>query len=105
MENKAKKLKTSIFWLLWGISLPLILFYSFTTLIEVGSVRSGNILSYLSPIIGVVVVFAQLAVAIYSYKQANQVLLPSKPYLTLVGGTIIVGLLWIGGCASMGPLY
>lgn len=106
MNSKSKSITFSqiIFWLLWGILLLIIPIYGFTFLFELEAARSNNALSYLSPIIGVVVFFAQLLVLVRSFQQGKKAMPLSKAYLTLLGGTVIVALIWAGGCASMGPL-
>ncbi len=95
-----------IFWILWMLGLLLFPFYIFTLFFEVNVVKEGNVLSHISPLIGVAVLIAQAVVMIFSFKQMKQMKqkLPlSKPYLTLLGGSIIIGFIWAGGCAMMGP--
>jgi uncharacterized membrane protein YhaH (DUF805 family) len=106
MTNKSQPISFSqiIFWILWSILLLVIPIYGFTFLFELEAVRSGNALSYLSPVIGVAVFLAQLLVIVRSFQQGKKVILISKAYLTLLGGTVIIGLIWAGDCASMGPL-
>ncbi len=97
------KFSRVIFWLLWGVLLLIVPVYGFTLLVEVSAVNSGNILSYISPIIGLLVLIAQITVFVLSYKQMKQGLPLSKPYLTFIGGSIVIGFVWAGGCAMMGP--
>jgi hypothetical protein len=69
-----------------------------------GAIKSDNIGSNISPIIGAAVFIAQITVMVISFKQMKKKLPLSKPYLTLLGGTIIIGFIWAGGCMIMGPI-
>ena len=104
--HKRTDIDNFFFWLLWVLVLILLPFYGFTFLFEVDTIKASNIASKISPIIGFAVFFAQLATSIISFKQRrSKTPLPSsKPYLTLLGSTIIIGLIWVGGCSMMGPL-
>ena len=108
-DNQQDQTETSVgkilFWLLWVLALVLFPFYGFTFFFEVGAVKSNNIGSQISPIIGAVVFIAQIAVMVISFKQMNTELPISKPYLTLLGGTIIILFIWFGGCVIMGPMH
>jgi uncharacterized membrane protein YhaH (DUF805 family) len=94
---------TVFFWILWVLGLVLLPFYAFTFFFEAGVVKEGNLGSQISPIVGLVVLLSQLAITVISFKQIRQKLPLSKPYLTLLGGSIIIGLVWAGGCSIMGP--
>lgn len=91
------------FWMLWVLGLVLLPFYAFTFAFEVDAVKEGNLGSQISPVVGLVVLLSQLAIAVISFKQMKQKLPLSKPYLTLFGGSIIIGLVWASGCSIMGP--
>ena len=92
-----------IFWILWMLGLLLFPIYGFTLFFEFGVVKEGNTLSYFSPVVGVVVLIAQTVVMFFSFMQMKLKLPLSGPYLTLLGGSIIIGFIWAGGCAMMGP--
>ena len=94
---------TVIFWLLWVAALVLLPLYGFTLAFDVNVMREGNLGSQISPVIGIAVFIAQIIVMVKSFKQKKQDLPLSKPYLTLLGGTIIIALMWVGGCSIMGP--
>ncbi len=94
---------TVFFWLLWILALALFPFYGFTFFFEASVVKEGNLGSQISPIIGAAVFVAQIIVMVKSFNQKKQNLPLSKPYLTLLGGSIIIGLIWAGGCSIMGP--
>jgi hypothetical protein len=83
----------------------LILFplYLFTLSLEIGAVRLETIGSVISPVIGGLVLIAQLIIQLKSFKQARQAMPLSEPFLTLIGGSILIGFIWAGGCAIMGP--
>jgi hypothetical protein len=92
------------FWLVWGALLFLVPFYAFTFFFEVDSAKSGNIPSIISPIMGGLVVIAELFVLVYSviiYKFGVPL---SKLYLVLLGGSALIAFVWLGGCLMMGPL-
>jgi len=91
------------FWLLWGILLILIPLYIFTFLFEIDAVKAVKIGSIISPVIGALVLIAQIIVVVRSFKQARQDISISEPYLTLIGGSILIAFIWAGGCAIMGP--
>jgi hypothetical protein len=91
------------FWLFWGILLLLIPIYGFTLVFELDKVKAGHTLSFLSPVVGLLVFFAQIFIFILSFKQMKNTHAVSRAYLILLGGTIIVGLIWAGGCSIMGP--
>ena len=94
---------TYFFWLLWILALALLPFYGLTFFFEAGVMKDDNLGSKISPVIGLLVLFAQLAITIISYRQKRSDAPLSRPYLTLLGGTIIIGLVWAGGCSIMGP--
>ncbi len=91
------------FWLLWAILLLIIPLYGFTLLFELGAVKQGLTFSYLSPVVGLFVFVAQIFLFIKSYRQMKQREPLSRAFLTLLGGTILVALIWAGGCTMMGP--
>ena len=91
------------FWFLWVLALVLFPFYAFTFLFEADVVKSNDIGSQISPIIGMAVLIAQGLIMVISFKQMKRNSPLSKPYLTLLGGTIIIGFIWAGGCSIMGP--
>ncbi len=93
-----------IFWLLWIAALLIIPLYGFFLVVELSTIKATHSLSYLSPVIGVAALIAQIVISTRSFQQAKQVNLLSKAYLTLLGGTLIVALISAGGCASMGSL-
>ena len=103
-EQQPSKFPQILFWLLWIALLIIIPFYGFTLLFELSAVHANDTLSYLSPVIGVSVFIAQVTVIIRSFLQARGGILLSKAYLTLLGGSLIIGLIWAGGCATMGNL-
>lgn len=103
-DQTEKSIGTIFFWILWVLAFVLFPFYLFTLLFEVEAIKEGNFGSQIAPIIGAGVLVAQVAVMIISFKQKKQKLPLSKPYLTLLGGTIIIGFIWAGGCAIMGPI-
>ena len=75
MNNKSDKPITFLpilFWLLWIISLLIIPIYGFTLLFKLSAVKSDNPLSYLSPVIGVIVFIAQSLILARSFQQARQ---------------------------------
>jgi hypothetical protein len=102
MESKIHFLRI-IFWILWVLLLVLIPLYLFTFSFEISAVKLEKIGSILSPIIGGLVLIAQFLVIIRSFKQARGNLPISEAFLTLLGGSILIGFFWQGGCAIMGP--
>ena len=92
-----------IFWILWVLAFVIFPFYAFTFAFEVDAIKEGNFESQLSPFIGAAVFIAQIIIMVISFKQKKRGLPLSKPYLTLLGGTILIGFIWAGGCAIMGP--
>ena len=92
-----------IFWIVWVFLLTLIPLYLFTFLIEIDAVNAIKIGSILSPVIGALVLIAQIIVFVRSFKQVRQDLPISMSYLTLIGGSILIVFIWAGGCAIMGP--
>ena len=90
------------FWIVWTILLLTVPFYIFTMWFEGAVVKHGQILTYLSPAVGFLVFIAQIAVFVMSYKQMKQDLPLSKPFLTLLGGSILLAFIWAGGCIIMG---
>ena len=102
-ETKGLDAATFFFWLLWILGLVLFPFYGFTFLFETGVVKEGNLGSQISPFIGAGVFIAQIVVMVKSFQQKKQNLPLSKSYLTLLGGSIVIGLIWAGGCSIMGP--
>ncbi len=92
-----------IFWFFWVLLMVLIPFYLFTFLIEMDAVKAEKIGSIISPIIGGLVIIAQIFVFVKSFKQAKQKLPLSTSFLTLLGGSILIAFIWAGGCAMMGP--
>jgi len=108
-DNQHDQTETSVgeifFWILWVLAFVLFPFYGFTFLFEIDAIKSDDIGSQIAPIIGAAVFIAQIVVMVISFKQIKKKLPLSKSYLTLLGGTIIVGFIWAGGCAIMGPIY
>ena len=106
-DNQQKQTETSggeiFFWILWVLAFVLFPLYGFTLFFEFNVIKAGDIGSYFSPVVGVLVLVAQIAVQVMSFKQMKQKLPLSKSYLTLLGGTIIIIFVWAGGCAIMGP--
>ena len=92
-----------IFWVLWGVLLIFIPVYIFTFLFEIDAVKAEEIGSIISPVIGALVLIAQIIVVVRSFKQARQDISISEAYLTLLGGSIVIAFIWAGGCAIMGP--
>lgn len=92
-----------IFWIVWVLLLVLIPVYLFTFSIEISAVKPGKMGSMFSPVVGGLVLIVQAIIFINSYQQARQNLPLSKLYLTLLGGSILIGFIWAGGCAIMGP--
>lgn len=109
MNNQAKQevneLGHALFWLLWTVALLIIPIYFFTFAFEVEAVKNNNTFSYFSPIIGFIVLILQITLSVISYKQMKQKISLSRPFLTLLGGTILIGFVWFGGCSMMGPLH
>ena len=108
-DNQEDKAETSggeiFFWILWVLAFVIFPFYWVTFLFEMDGIKSDDIGSQISPIIGAAVFIAQIAVMVISFKQMKKKLPLSRAYLTLLGGTIIVGFIWVGGCAVMGPIH
>ena len=108
-DNQQDQTETSggeiFFWILWVLAFVIFPFYALTLFFEVAAVRSDDIGSQIAPIIGAAVFIAQIAVMVISFKQIKKKSPLSKPYLTLLGGTIIIGFIWAGGCMIMGPIY
>lgn len=102
MDNK-NILMLIVFWIVWVFLLTLIPLYIFTFLFEIAAVKAVNIGSILSPVIGALVVMAQMIVFVKSFKQARRDIPISASYLTLIGGSILIVFIWAGGCAIMGP--
>jgi len=109
MNNQSKqelnKFGHVIFWLLWTLSFVIFPFYLFTFLFEIDKVKPGITSSYFSPVIGALVLILQITIVVISFQQMKQGITLSKPYLTLLGGTILVGFIWAGGCSIMGPWH
>ncbi len=101
MENKPEHMRI-IFWILWALLMVTLPFYLFTFLFSIGAVEAENIRSIIPPVIGGLVIIAQIFVFVKSLKQAKQKLPLSTPFLTLLVGTILVALVWAGGCVIMG---
>lgn len=91
------------FWIFWAILLLLLPFYAFTAWIEINLAKPNNVNSQLSGIIGVFVLIAQIVVFAVSFKAARQKQL-ARASLWLFGASIITAMVWVGGCALMGPL-
>lgn len=109
MENIPKqkskpKIGRIIFWILWAYILLIIPFYISTLVVEFSVAEPKDMLTLLSPVVGFLVIIAQITLFTVSYKQMKKKLPLSKAYLTLLGGTIIIASIWLGGCAMMGPL-
>lgn len=108
-DNQQEQTETSggeiFFWILWVLAFVIFPLYGFTFLFEIDAIKSDDIGSQIAPIIGAAVFIAQIAVIVISFKQMKKKLPLSKPYLTLLGGTIIIGFIWAGGCAIMGPIH
>jgi hypothetical protein len=103
-DNTKKSGGEIIFWILWVGAFVIFPFYAFTFLFEVGAAREGDLGSQIAPVIGAAVFIAQVWVMVTSFKQIKRKLPLSKPYLTLLGGTIIIGFIWAGGCVITGPI-
>ncbi|MCF6190678.1 MAG: hypothetical protein L3J51_09370 [Cocleimonas sp.] len=108
-DNQEDQTETSggeiFFWILWVLAFVIFPLYGFTFLFEINVMKSDDIGSQIAPIIGAAVFIAQIAVMVISFKQMKKKLPLSKPYLTLLGGTIIIGFIWVGGCVIMGPFH
>jgi len=102
MENKPEHMRI-VFWIFWVLLMVVMPFYLFTFLFAIGAVEAEKIGSIIPPVIGGLVIIAQIFVFVKSLKQAKQKLPLSTPFLTLLGGTILVALIWAGGCVIMGP--
>jgi len=108
-DNHQDQTETSVaeifFWILWVLAFVLFPLYGFTFLFELEGIKKDGNGNQIAPIIGVAVFIAQIAVMVISSRQMGQEQPLSKPYLTLLGGTIIIGFIWAGGCMIMGPIY
>lgn len=92
------------FWLVWGLLLLVIPFYGFTFLVELDVVKPERFKTIMSPVIGGVVLITQIAILVYAFKMFKRREALSKMFLLLLGGSVVLGFVWAGGCAIMGPI-
>ena len=99
-ENKTSPALTFLFWLFWMTGIALLLWYLFSLVVGIGMLQNVNQLQgYLAPLPGLFAAMAQGWILWRSYKMFyHEQYSNAQLYLLLIGGSLLTGFLWFGGC-------